>query len=114
MRQVAKPTPKAIKKKVNNDCSSLGFSEEMLVEIEVFEESATTTGVETKVVMLSTVFVPSVSVVVTMSVVGVDPAVAVFSVEDGDSALSFTRFSVWLSLFFFQKRPMSHQLLLQV
>ena len=62
--------PRAINKKVNNDCSSLGFSEEMLVEIAVFEESETTTGVEIKVVMLSAVSVPSISVVVTMSVVG--------------------------------------------
>jgi hypothetical protein len=66
--------PRAIKKKVNNDCSSLGFSEEMLVEIAVFEESETTTGVEIKVVMLSAVSVPSISVVVTMSVVGDAPA----------------------------------------
>jgi hypothetical protein len=71
VRQVAKPTPKAIKKKLNNDFSSSGFSAEFIVETVVSEESETVTGVATKFVVLSAVFVPSVSVVVTMAVVGV-------------------------------------------
>lgn len=126
MRQVAKPTPKAIKKKANNDCSSLGFSARVMVETEVLEESATATGVETKFVVLSAVFVPSVSVVGSTTVVGVavvdvvrvgtDDSAVVIGVrtDNGDSVLSFTWFSVWSSLFFFQKRLDSHQLLLQV
>ena len=77
VRQVAKPTPKAIKKKANNDCSSLGFSEGIVVETEVSEESETTTGVETKFVALSAVFVPSVSVAVTIAEVGVASTVGV-------------------------------------
>jgi hypothetical protein len=77
VRQVAKPTPKAIKKKANNDCSSLGFSAETMVETEVSEESETTTGVATKFEALSAVFVPSISVAVTMAVVGVAATVGV-------------------------------------
>jgi hypothetical protein len=75
VRQVAKPMLKAIKKKLNNDCSSLGFSAELLIETEVLEESVSTTGVAIEFVVLSAVFVSSVSMVVVMAVVGVVSAV---------------------------------------
>ena len=117
VRQVAKPTPRAIKKKLNIDFSSSGFSAEFMVEIEVSVESATAMGVEIALETESTVFVPSVSLAVVMAVVGVVPAVVCVSpavvcvstddfddTDNGESALSFIWLSAWSSLFFFQKQ----------
>lgn len=107
VRQVAKPMPKAIKKKLNNDFSSSGFSAELMVEIEVSEETAT--GVE----------IASFTLSVTFSVVGItfSSSLVNFSVvvcvPDNLSTLSFTWFSAWSSLFFFQN-PNLNQLLLPI
>jgi hypothetical protein len=105
VRQVAKPTPNAIKKKLNNDFSSSGFSAEFMVETEVSEESETATGVEIASFTLSTASVTTLAVVaITAVVVGTifsSCFVVIFSV----GLLSTTWFSAWSSLFFFQKRP---------
>jgi hypothetical protein len=71
VRQVAKPTPKAIKKKLNNDFSSSGFSAEFMVKTEVSEESETATGVEIASFVLSTAFATTSVVVEVTEVVGV-------------------------------------------
>ena len=108
VRQVAKPTPKAIKKKLNNDFSSSGFSAELILETKISEESETATGVE--VVTESAAFVLSVLVMVEMveeagafavvfrNVVCEDP-------DNGNLVVSFTWVSVWSLLFFFKKHP---------
>jgi hypothetical protein len=104
VRQVAKPTPKAIKKKLNNDFSSSGFSAEFMVETEVSEESETATGVEIASFTLSTALPTTLAVVAMTAVVGTifsSCFVVIFSV----GLLSTTWFSTWSSLFFFQKRP---------
>jgi predicted butyrate kinase (DUF1464 family) len=112
VRQVAKPTPKAIKKKLNNDFSSSGFSVELMVETEVWEESETATGAEIAPFALSTALATTLAVVAITAVVGTifsSCFVVTFSVD----LLSTTWFSVWSSLFFFQN-PNWNQLLLQV
>ena len=119
VRQVAKPTPRAIKKKLNIDFSFSGFSEELIVVADVLEESVMATegitGLETE----SVVFIPSVSLEV-VGVVCVSPVVVCVFTDDfddpdnGNSVLSFTWFSAWSSLFFFQKHPKSHPLLLPI
>jgi hypothetical protein len=121
VRQVAKPTPKAIKKKLNNDFSSSGFSAEFMVETEVSEESEAVIGVEIALETESVFFVASVSEVVAMAVVGVvvvcvftdDSDVVCADTDNGESVLSFTWFSAWSSLFFFQN-PNWNQLLLPI
>ena len=111
VRQVANPTPKAIKKKLNNDFSSSGFSVEFMVETEVLEEPETATGIETASFALSTTFASMLVFAAITAVVGTIFAsclVTIFSV-----GLFSTWFWAWSSLFFFQN-PNLNQLLLPI
>ena len=111
VRQVAKPTPKAIKKKLNNDFSSSGFSAELMVETEIWEESETATGVESPSFVLSSAFATTSVVVAITAVVETTFSscfVIILSVD-----LFSTWFSAWSSLFFFQN-PKRNQLLLPI